>query len=209
MKILYHFILFFIFFAILFISKKIDTKKSLWVVIITAFFLYSLSELSSYLKQEWFPSVSNIIVSENGTRAFRVSDKGQLQTAILKPIIEIKTAQLKDSRSHPSFNSQPFPYLYNIIFSFDVINGIENKGELVLTEVVAIFEVNDGQWKVERELKYNETIKPERSQNISTIPERPIFLGYNEEIKNCKLSIICKFENYKDLKSAPTVVAIN
>ena len=188
---------------------KIDTKKKLWVVIITALVLYGLSEWSSYLKQEWFPSVPNIIVSENGIRAFRVSDKGQLQTGILKPIIEIKTAQLKDSRDNPNFNSQGYPYFYNIIVSFDVINGIENRDALLLSEVVAILDVNDGQSKVESKLKYKERIDPETSQNISTIPERPIFLGYKEEIKTCKLSVICKFENHNDLESKAFRVSIN
>ena len=188
---------------------RLNTRKRLWVIIITALVLYGLSELGSYLKQEWFPSVPSIIVSENGKRAFRVSDKGQLQTAILKPIIEIKSAQLKDSRNHPNFNSQEFPYLYNIIFSFDVINGIENKDELLLSEVIAILEVNNGQSNIESKLKYKETIKPGKSQNISTIPERPIFLTYTEDIKTCKLSIICKFENYKDLESKTFIVTIN
>ena len=188
---------------------RIDTKKRLRVVLITALVLYGLSELSSYLKQEWFPSVSSIIVSENETRAFRVSDKGQLQTAILKPVIEIKSAQLKDSRKHPNFNSQEYPYLYNIIFSFGVINGIENKDELLLSEVKAILLVNNGQSEIESKLNYKETIKPKNSQNISTIPERPIFLGYTEEIKTCKLRIICEFENYKSLESEGYSVSIN
>lgn len=209
MKILYHLLLFSIFFAILFISIKIDTKKKLRVVIITALVLYGLSELSSFLKQEWFPSVPTVMVSENGTRAFRVSDTGQLQTAIINPVIEIKTAQLKDSRNHPNFDSQDYPYLYSIMFSFDIINDIDNKDELVLEEVVAILEVNDGQSWIESQLKYEETILPKSSQNISTVADFPIFLGYNEEIKTCKLIIVCKFENYKDLESAPIELSIN
>ena len=188
---------------------RIDTKKRLRVVLITALVLYGLSELSSYLKQEWFPSVSSIIVSENGTRALRVSDKGQPQTAILKPIIEIKSAQLKDSRKHPNFNSQEYPYLYNIIFSFDVINGIENKDELILSEVKAILLVNNVQSEIESKLTYKKIIKPKTSKIISTIPEHPIFLGYTEEIKTCNLRIICEFENYKSLESEAYSVSIN
>jgi uncharacterized membrane protein len=136
-------------------------------------------------------------------------DNGQLQTAILKPAIKIKTAQLKDSRSHPNFQSSGYLYLYNILFSFEVINGIENKNELLLSEVITILEVNDGQLHIESNLKYKEIIKTEHSQTISTIAEKPLFLGYKEEIKNCKLRIICKFENYNSLESDPFNMSLN
>lgn len=201
--------MFFIFFAIILISMKIDTKKKMRVIFITAIVLYGLSELSSYLKQLWFPSNPNIMVSENGIRAFRISDKGQVETAILKPIVEIKSAELKDSRNRPGYDPVKFPYLYNIIFSFDVINGIEHKNELIIEEILLMLEINDGQFEKKFNFKQNGTIKSESSQNFSTITERPIFIVYKEGIKSCKLSISCKFKNFKDLKSNPFDVIIN
>ena len=188
---------------------RIDSRKKLLVIIITAIVLYGLSELSSYLKQEWFPLAPSIIVSEEGNRGLRISESGKLQTAILKPLIKIKTAQLKDSRNHPNFQSSGYPYLYNVLFSFDVINGIENKNELLLSEVILVLDANDSKFMIERNLYYRETIKPNNSENISTNAEKPIFLGYKEEVRNCKLSITCKFENYDDLHSKAFSMSID
>ena len=99
--------------------------------------------------------------------------------------------------------------MYSILFSFDVINGNENKNELLLSEVIAILDVNDGQWQIESNLKHRATIKPKHFQTISSAAEKPIFLGYKKEIRNCRLSIICKFENYDDLESKAFSMSID
>ncbi len=208
MKIFYQLILFLLFFIILFISIRLDKKKRLWVIIVTALVLYLLSELSGFLKEKWFPVKPSIVLSENGARAFRVSDQGQLETAILKPIVEIRSAQLIDSRNHPHFGSQSNPFLYKISFNFDIINGIENKQPLILKEVTAVFNINDGKSEVKQNFKFNAIINAKTSENISTDSDRPIFLGYTKEIKSCNLYIKCKFEKFADLESKEFDVSI-
>jgi hypothetical protein len=187
---------------------RLDTKKRIWVIVSTALVLYGLSELSGYLKEQWFPTTTGIVISQNGTRGFRVSDQGQLQIAILKPIVEIKEAKLIDSRNHPNFHDQNHPYLYRIHFNFDVINGIENKQNLILNKVIAIFKINEDKSKIESSLEYHEKIPAEKSKNISTITEKPLFIGYSKKIRKCTLSIQCKFENLPDLISKEFEVAI-
>jgi hypothetical protein len=187
---------------------RLDTKRRVWVIVATAIVLYGLSELSGYLKENWFSTEPSIVISGNGTIAFRISDQGQLQTTILKPTVEIKSAELIDCRNHPHFHSQKYPFLYTIDFNFDVINGIENKQNLVLTRVIAVLDVNDGKSKVIADLKYDEIIYPETVKHISTNTDKPIFLGYTEEIMSCKLRIQCIFNKFHELESKEFAVSI-
>ncbi len=200
MIILYHFILYALFLVILYISIKLSAKRRWRVIILTSLALYALSELNGYLKEKWFPTKPSIIASENGTRGFRISDQGKMETALLKPIIEIKSAKLTDSRNLPHFNSQNYPFLYKIYYKFGVFNGIENKNSLLLNRIIAIFDINGEKSKIKLSLKYDATINTETGQHYSTIGQ-PLFIGHSEEIKSGTLRIQCKFENYSDLTS--------
>lgn len=187
---------------------RLDTKRRLWLIVTTAIVLYGLSELSGYLKEKWFPTEPNIVISGDGTRGFRISDQGQLQTAVLKPIVKIKSAELIHSGNHSHFDYQKYPFLYRIDFKFDVINGIESKQNLVLTTVIAVIDVNDGKSKVILDLKYDEIIYPGTVKNISTDTDKPIFLGGKEKIMSCKLRVQCMFNKFHKLESKEFTVSI-
>ena len=88
---------------------------------------------------------------------------------------------------------------------FDLSGPIQRSDFLYLLQG---FDINGEKSKIESTFNYDETIETGASKNISTIQDKPFFLGYSEEIKNCTLSIQCRFENYSDLKSKPFKVAI-
>ncbi|HCN19165.1 MAG: hypothetical protein A2060_07865 [Planctomycetes bacterium GWA2_50_13] len=140
-----------------------------------------------------------MVFSEDYTRALRISNEGNIQTAIVKPTISIKSFDIKDRKDHPQFDQQKFPYLYGLHFSFDVINGIEHKRDLVLTRVIAKLYCNNEADILNQAFDYNERIEMSSSKNIATIDG--LFIGHPRKIENCKLQIICKFKNYPDVIS--------
>jgi len=208
MKLLYHMLLFLFFFGVLLISMSLDSSKKLWIIVLTAIVLYGLSELSSYLKNKWFSTLPTMVTSQDATRGLRLSASGQIQTAILRPTVQVVTTRLVDARNHPDFSSQEFPFLYRIDLEFDVINGITNKRPLLMREATVEFDLNCKRTAVSSKLPYSETIQLSSSKRITTAPDKPLFLGYTEEIRKCALRVVCSFDNHANLTSVTTEIVI-